>query len=104
MPSKPPMMRPRAPRKAWSTTRPVARLRGRAGMADRGRIKAEEPLCRTCLDKGRVTATEVVDHIKPLSSGGSDDRSNKQGLCRECHDAKSKLERAASARLRQGGW
>lgn len=63
---------------------------------------AEEPLCRLCLAEGRTTATEVVDHIKPLSEGGSDARSNKQGLCIACHDAKSKGERAEGAAYRAG--
>lgn len=34
----------------------------------------------------------------PLSEGGSDERSNKQGLCDPCHDAKSAAERAAARR------
>jgi len=55
---------------------------------------AEEPFCRICLAKGKHVATDVVDHIKPLAWGGSDDRSNKQGLCNPCHDAKSAIERA----------
>jgi 5-methylcytosine-specific restriction protein A len=55
---------------------------------------AEEPLCRACLDKGLEVATDVVDHIVPLAWGGSDARSNKQGLCDPCHDAKSAEERA----------
>ncbi|WP_227698514.1 HNH endonuclease [Sphingomonas hengshuiensis] len=57
----------------------------------------EEPLCRSCLANGRTTPSERVDHITPLSEGGSDERSNKQGLCVPCHDAKSAAERAAAA-------
>lgn len=55
---------------------------------------AEEPLCRVCLAKGIEAPTDVVDHIKPLAWGGSDSRSNKQGLCHPCHDEKSAAERA----------
>lgn len=62
---------------------------------------AEEPLCRACLDRGRTSPSEVVDHIKPLAWGGSDDRSNKQGLCKPCHDAKSAAERAIDAKDRR---
>lgn len=56
----------------------------------------EEPFCRLCLANGVKRKSDQVDHIKPLSRGGSDQRSNKQALCLECHDAKSKAERAPS--------
>jgi 5-methylcytosine-specific restriction protein A len=62
----------------------------------------EEPFCRVCLNNGRHVASDVVDHIKPLAWGGSDERSNKQALCVPCHDAKSKAERARSAAARIG--
>jgi 5-methylcytosine-specific restriction protein A len=91
------------PRKAWapsSRLRPVERKRGRAGQRDRAKVIAEEPLCRTCLDQGRTSPTEFVDHIKPLAWGGSDERSNKQGLCKPCHDAKSAAERALDRQTR----
>lgn len=61
---------------------------------------AEEPFCRECLKRGLRVASDVADHIIPLSEGGSDDRENKQGLCDPCHDAKSKAERAAAAAAR----
>ena len=55
---------------------------------------AEEPFCRLCLIQGkRVQATEV-DHIKALAAGGSEARPNRQALCKPCHEAKSKAERA----------
>jgi 5-methylcytosine-specific restriction protein A len=85
------------PRKAWVATpgrRVVERKRGRAGQRDRAQVMAEEPLCRICLDQGRTAATQVVDHILCLAWGGTDERSNKQGLCEPCHDAKSAAERA----------
>lgn len=85
----------RAKTKPWA--RPVAvpdrRLRGRPGARLRGWVKREEPLCRACLAKGLSVATEEVDHIVPLSRGGSNDRSNMQGLCEPCHKAKSLAER-----------
>ncbi|NTS64168.1 HNH endonuclease [Sphingomonas sp. HHU CXW] len=96
MPSRPPSLIKPKPRKAWAHSKPSPRLRGRAGVADRRSILSDEPLCRTCVKAGRVTAATVVDHIVPLSEGGSDDRSNKQPLCTPCHDAKSKAERAAA--------
>lgn len=67
-------------------------------MKDRAKILAEEPLCRLCLEQGRTEASTRVDHIVPLSQGGSDDRGNKQGLCKACHDAKTAAESAEGSR------
>ena len=67
-------------------------------MRDRAAVLAEEPLCRSCEAIGRVTASAVVDHIVPLAAGGTDERGNKQGLCKPCHDAKSAEERAEARR------
>jgi 5-methylcytosine-specific restriction protein A len=74
------------------------RKRGRAAQRERLAVIAEEPFCRACLKQGKHVRTDVVDHIVPLAWGGSDDRSNKQGLCEPCHDAKSKAERAEARR------
>lgn len=103
MPTRPPRIGGSAPRVAWAPTkgRPVKRVRGRAGQKARAQVIAEEPLCRKCLEKGRTTATTIVDHIMPLAWGGSDLRSNKQGLCDPCHDEKSKAERAIDAEQRR---
>jgi 5-methylcytosine-specific restriction protein A len=92
--------RPSAPRKPWqpSDVTKDRRLRGRAGQRDRRQILQEEPLCRMCLDEGRTEPSVQVDHIKPLSEGGTEARSNKQGLCLDHHNAKSKAERAAARR------
>ena len=96
---RPPQFRPPGWRERKPWERPVAqkdlRKRGRPGMRDRAQVLLEEPLCRLCGAAGRVSASEVVDHITPLSWGGSDERDNKQGLCKACHDAKSKAERAS---------
>lgn len=61
------------------------RLSGRAGMRQRRRRLDNEPLCRDCIAKGRVTQSEVPDHIVPLSQGGSDTDDNIRCLCRPCH-------------------
>jgi 5-methylcytosine-specific restriction endonuclease McrA len=45
-----------------------------------------------CLAKGRVTPATERDHIVPLSQGGTDTDDNVQGLCHECHKAKSQKE------------
>ncbi|MCE3605833.1 HNH endonuclease [Massilia sp. P8910] len=69
------------------------RLRGSAGVADRIRIRTRDcGLCQVCKRPGYL-----VDHIKPLCEGGSDEDSNKQLLCKPCHDDKSAREAAARA-------
>lgn len=82
------------------------RLRGRAGVEQRKRRLAAEPLCRDCLVRGRVTASVVPDHIVPLSQGGSDDESNVQCLCADCHDAKTRRDFGQRKRQTIGvdGW
>ena len=50
------------------------------------RVLKEEPFCRVC----KAPTTEV-DHIIPLSQGGTNARSNLQGLCKSCHSRKSSM-------------
>ena len=50
----------------------------------RHRVLQEEPNCRKC-----GQSSTDVDHIIPLSKGGSSERINLQALCRSCHRAKS---------------
>ena len=73
-------------------TQPAQRLRGRRGVEQRKRRLDAEPLCRHCLAKSRYTASTVPDHIIPLAQGGTDDDSNIQCLCDECHDAKTRQD------------
>lgn len=102
MPAQPPAFR--APgsreRKSWSRQPGVndRRRRGRVGQRERQRVLDEEPFCRLCLKRDLEVASEEVDHIVPLSEGGKDVRSNKQGLCVPCHRAKSLAERLAARR------
>lgn len=53
------------------------------------------PLCAMCDQAGRVTAANVVDHIKPHRGDQALfwDTGNWQALCKECHDgAKARQE------------
>lgn len=71
------------------------RKRGRPASGDRERVlKRDGYLCIHCERNGKVVAAEVVDHIIPLHIGGSDADSNKQSLCKQCHDIKSAKEAA----------
>lgn len=42
-----------------------------------------------------------LDHIRPLSEGGSNANSNLQVLCRTCHGTKSKTEVSEAARAQR---
>jgi 5-methylcytosine-specific restriction enzyme A len=55
-------------------------------------VKLEEPFCRW---PGCDQPTEEVDHRLPKSQGGTDDRSNLQGLCRPHHSQKTMRESVA---------
>lgn len=103
MPIRPPRIGGATPRKDWAPAagRVDKRKRGRAGQRDRTEMLALEPLCRKCLERGLTVATTVIDHIVPLAWGGLDTRGNKQGLCDDCHNKKSKAERAIDAEQRR---
>lgn len=49
----------------------------------------ETPLCLHCKAKGIVKLGEELDHIVPISKGGSNDHDNLQMLCKECHYQKT---------------
>jgi 5-methylcytosine-specific restriction endonuclease McrA len=71
------------------------RIRGRILQRTRSRLLRGEPLCRYCLEFGVLRAAVEIDHIVPLHLGGTEDDSNKQPLCKSCHDAKSARERGS---------
>lgn len=53
----------------------------------------QEPLCRECNKKGLLTPGNEVDHIHPISRGGSmTDPDNLQTLCKSCHSRKTATE------------
>jgi 5-methylcytosine-specific restriction enzyme A len=49
----------------------------------------ESPLCLSCKAKGIVRLAEELDHIVPVSKGGTNDDGNLQMLCKECHHTKT---------------
>lgn len=83
------------------------RIRGRRGVELRKRRLRNEPLCRICKAKGRITAATVPDHIKPLAKGGEDVDSNIRCLCAACHDQVTREEfgqRPARPQIGLDGW
>lgn len=92
MPTAPPVFM-KTQRKAWQGhTASKRKLLGRALQRERQRLFAEHPLCKECESHDRVVAAVIRDHIRPLAEGGEDVRSNTQGLCQACSDAKTKVE------------
>lgn len=63
----------------------VRRRYGRAWKRIRDSYATEHPLCERCLKEGRYVKMEEVHHKKPLSLGGTHDRSNLESLCKVCH-------------------
>lgn len=65
---------------AWQKTRSVV-------------LERDEHLCTKCLTEGVLTQATHVDHIVPKSQGGSEELSNLQALCKDCHFKKTARER-----------
>lgn len=74
------------------------RIRGTTLQNIRAAHFARYPLCVHCLAETpeRTTLATELDHIVPLHQGGVDSKDpfvNRQGLCHDCHERKSKQER-----------
>jgi 5-methylcytosine-specific restriction protein A len=67
-------------------------MRGGALMKLRAAMFAENPLCCMCVAEGVVRQWDELDHIVALHLGGTDDKSNLQGLCIDHHRAKTAHE------------
>jgi 5-methylcytosine-specific restriction protein A len=63
-------------------------------------LKRDDYICVQCRKAGKVAAAHAVDHITPKASGGGDELSNLQSLCRDCHKDKTAQE---STQARRGG-
>jgi 5-methylcytosine-specific restriction protein A len=55
-------------------------------------VLQQQPVCADPFGRGCGNASAHTDHIIPKRQGGSDARSNLQGLCSGCHSAKTLLE------------
>lgn len=89
-------------------TRLVQVLEAKAGSTERERgttwmKKRRAVLLRdkyACVDCGRISMANEVDHDTPLERGGSNDEANLLTRCVDCHAAKTAREASARA----GGW
>lgn len=65
-------------------------------MQIRQRVLAEEGYCYRCNGIGR--ADDIIDHVRPLSDGGTDDRGNLHRCCRRCSAQKTAQEAVRARR------
>ncbi len=87
------------PKPAWSKKIDAPkRITGRKLQRLRTELFTAKPLCAECERHGRVRLASERDHITPLYEGGADVADNVQGLCVECHEAKSLQERLRAQR------
>ena len=63
----------------------VRRRYGRVWKRIRDNYVKDHPFCEKCFEKGVLAEVEEVHHIKPLSEGGTHERSNLISLCKSCH-------------------
>lgn len=82
------------------------RISGRTLQRMRKRVMQDQPLCVNCEERGLVAAGEELDHILPIFKGGSNDSSNLQMLCGECHRKKTAADLGVRYRHQTGvdGW
>jgi 5-methylcytosine-specific restriction enzyme A len=55
-------------------------------------LQRDNGLCQPCIKQGRVTMATQVDHIVQKKDGGTDEESNLQAICTECHKFKTARE------------
>lgn len=63
-------------------------------------MKRDNYLCKPCSLKGIATPATAVDHITNKADGGTDELSNLQAICDQCHDIKTLAEAAAGRNRR----
>ena len=85
------------------------RIRGRALQRIRRLHFQARPLCVECEKVDRVSLATQLDHIIPVDKGGPDTHDpfeNRQGLCDECHETKTKVDMGYSTAepLDPSGW
>ena len=66
------------------------RTRGDAWMKTRRQVLLRDGY--KCVDCGRISMSNQIDHDTPLEQGGTDDHQNLFTRCVDCHKAKSAAE------------
>jgi 5-methylcytosine-specific restriction endonuclease McrA len=67
----------------------IRRIRGDATKLRNEILERDNYTCKQCGKCGRSYPTEMeVDHIKPVSKGGTSERENLQTLCQRCNRKK----------------
>lgn len=97
-----PSVAPFAPRSSEPRLTTTQRGYGASWRKLRDWILSKEPCCRPCRQAGRTRLAAAVDHILPKADGGSDDESNLQPICDECHRMKTAREDSGPAALIPG--
>lgn len=81
--------------KGWDKANERRTLTGRPWRRVRDRIMRRDCYlcqCEKCQAEGLLTPAHEVDHIVPLSQGGTDQDSNLRAINRECHKLKTQRE------------
>jgi 5-methylcytosine-specific restriction protein A len=71
-------------------------VRGRRLQELRRQVFAEQPVCAICATTRPWHLQDMsadLDHVVPVSQGGTDERDNVRGVCRQHHAEKSARER-----------
>jgi 5-methylcytosine-specific restriction protein A len=66
--------------------------------------KALHPLCETCLNEGRESLTQQIDHLVPVREAPDRalDDTNLRALCVSCHSRRTMTDRHRGAGPREG--
>jgi 5-methylcytosine-specific restriction protein A len=72
-----------------------------AWRAIRAHQLANEPLCRECAKRHRITVANTCDHIDGNCNNNPADGSNYQSLCGPCHSRKTAREDGGFGNVRQ---
>jgi len=100
MPRRAPTYKPPASRYKTKAKEPVSQRRlspskrgyGAGWQKLRITFIKSHPLCLHCEREGITAPAEEVDHIRPLSDGGTNDWANLQPLCKSHHSKKTYRE------------
>jgi 5-methylcytosine-specific restriction protein A len=67
----------------------------------RKQILARDPDCQLALPDVCTGRSAQVDHILPVSEGGSDEASNLRGVCKACHRKRTARQGLEARRRRK---